>query len=131
MNMPNPLEMTARRAMVEELVRREPGISARKIAARLGVGKDTILRDLDAIETEQRQRATDGATTVPPSATAAPRDEPEGDTLVLEVDESLRRDLAVLRAAKPHADTAAANRMAVRAAIRIMADVIRGQIEAP
>lgn len=129
--MPNPLEMTARRAMVEELMRREPGISARKIAARLGVGKDTILRDLDAIEAEKRQRATVGATTIPPGATPAPRDEPEGDTLVLQVDESLRQDLAVLRAAKPHTDTEAANQMTVRAAIRIMADVIRGQIEVP
>ncbi|MFJ1653490.1 helix-turn-helix domain-containing protein [Streptomyces sp. NPDC088337] len=74
--MPAPLTIAARRAMVEELRRQEPTISARKIAARLGVGKDAIRRDLDAIETEQRQQATIAATAAPVSTPPAPAPAP-------------------------------------------------------
>jgi transposase len=115
--MPAPLTIAARRAMVEELVRQEPGISARTIAARLGVGKDTIRRDLDALETTQRQ-------TVPPSAASTPDDAPEHATLVLELDEPLRQALAVLRGRLGAPDTDKQNRAAARAAIHAMADII-------
>lgn len=119
--MPAPLTIAARRAMVEELRRQEPDISARKIAARLGVGKDAILRDIDVIETEQRQRATAVASTAAPTA---PGPAPQGDTVVLRLDEPLRQALAVLRATRGAADTPAQNTAAARAAIRAMADTV-------
>ncbi|MGW1498949.1 helix-turn-helix domain-containing protein [Streptomyces mirabilis] len=122
--MPAPLTMAARRAMVEQLRRQEPDISARKIAARLGVGKDAIRRDLDAIETEQRQRADDAAAAAQDPAPAAPGGAPDGDRLVLELDDELRQALAVLRATRGGPDTDASNRAAARAAIRAMADIV-------
>ncbi|MFF3848023.1 helix-turn-helix domain-containing protein [Streptomyces sp. NPDC002328] len=118
--MPPPLTIAARRAMVQELMRQEPGISARTIAGRFGVGKDTIRRDIDAIETEQRQRATE---TTPPASDPAP-DAPERDTLVLHLDEPLRQALAVLRATRATPDTPEHNAAAARAAIRAMADTV-------
>ncbi|MET9122982.1 HTH domain-containing protein [Streptomyces sp. NPDC004528] len=119
--MPAPLNMAARRAMVEQMRRQEPDISARKMAARLGVGKDAVRRDLDAIETEQRQRAMAGA---PDPEPPAPADEPEGDTLVIRLDDGLRQALAVLRSQVGASDTARANSRAARAAIRAMADTV-------
>ncbi|MET7776297.1 HTH domain-containing protein [Streptomyces mirabilis] len=131
--MPAPLTIAARRAMVEELRRQEPDISARKIAARLGVGKDAIRRDLDAIETDQRQRATVAAAAAPDPEPPAPGGAPEEATLVLVLDEPLRQALAVLRATQGGADTEAANRSAARAAIRAMADIVleAGLLSAP
>jgi len=120
--MPAPLTMTARRAMVAELRRQEPGISARKIADRLGAGKDTILRDIAEIETEQRQRAAEAAASAASAEPPAPPDAPEGDTLVIRLDEPMRQALATLRAAVGSPDTPTANRRAARAAIRAMAD---------
>lgn len=117
MNMPAPLTIAARRAMVEQLQRQEPGISARKIGARLGVGKDAILRDIDAIETERRQRAAE-------AAAVAAVDEPEGDSLVIRLDGPMRQALAVLRATGGAADTPKQNVAAARAAIRAMADTV-------
>lgn len=122
--MPAPLNMAARRAMVEQLRRQEPGVSARQIADRLGVGKDTILRDIAAIEAEQRQRAAEGAVSAPVAAPTAPVVEPERDTLVLQLDEPLRQALAVLRAQVGTADTEVANRRAARAAIHSVADTL-------
>ncbi|MFC3348188.1 HTH domain-containing protein [Streptomyces echinoruber] len=122
--MPAPLTIAARRAMVEELLRQEPGISARKIAARLGVGKDTILRDIDAIETEQRQRAAASGQETPEPAPPAPDGAPAGDRLVLILDEPLRQALAVLRATRGRPDTPAENVAAARAAIRATADIV-------
>lgn len=119
--MPAPLTIAARRAMVEELRRREPDISARNIAAQLGVGKDAILRDIAAIETEQRQRATTVAPTAAPDATDPT---PQCDTVVLQLDEPLRQALAVLRATRGAADTPRQNEAAARAAIRAMADTV-------
>ncbi|MFJ4365090.1 HTH domain-containing protein [Streptomyces chartreusis] len=108
--MPAPLTIAARRAMVEQLMRQEPGISQRSIAARLGVGKDTIRRDIDEIEAAQRQPEPDSA--------------PDGDRLVLILDEPLRQALAVLRAQVGSADTPEQNVYAVRAAVRSVADTI-------
>ncbi|MCI3277500.1 helix-turn-helix domain-containing protein [Streptomyces cylindrosporus] len=125
--MPAPLTIAARRAMVEELLRQEPGISARTIAARLGVGKDTIRRDLAAIEAAQRQAASEPAAKEPdpapdapaPNAVSAPRDP---------LDEPLRRwltpeahaDLAVLMEAGHSVS------FAVRRALEVLADAYRG-----
>lgn len=113
--MPAPLTMAARRAMVEQLLRQEPGISARKIAGRLGAGKDTILRDIDAIEAEQRQRT-------PEQPAAEPERAPEDDRLVLILDEPLRQALAVLRATRGVPDTERQNVAVARAAICAVAD---------
>ncbi|MGW1810864.1 helix-turn-helix domain-containing protein [Streptomyces sp. NPDC002078] len=79
--------------MVEQLRRQEPAFSARKIAARLGVGKDTIRRDIDEIRQGQSQRAPE-----------QPATEPDTGQLVLVLDEPLRQALAALRAA-PHVTT--------------------------
>jgi hypothetical protein len=123
--MPAPLTIAARRAMVEELLRQEPDISARNIAARLGVGKDTIRRDLDAIEAEKRQRA-------PEQPAAEPQPAPDTDRLVLVLDEPLRQALAVLRARVGAPDVPKQNERAARAAIRAMADtVLEAQQRAP
>lgn len=131
--MPAPLTMAARRAMVEQLRRQEPDISARTMAARLGVGKDTVLRDIDAIETEQRQRATEASQTAPEPAPAEPGDAPGSATLVIRLDDDLRQALAVLRATQGGPDTDASNRAAARAAIRAMADIVleAGLLSAP
>ncbi|MFJ2004784.1 helix-turn-helix domain-containing protein [Streptomyces chartreusis] len=115
--MPAPLTIAARRAMVEELMRQEPGISQRSIAARLGVGKDTIRRDIDEMEAAQRQPA-------PQPPATEPDDAPDGDRLVLILDEPLRQALAVLRASVGGADTPQQNLYAVRAAVRSVADTI-------
>ncbi|HEY6117372.1 MAG TPA: HTH domain-containing protein [Candidatus Dormibacteraeota bacterium] len=122
--MPSPLTIAARRAMVEELRRQEPGISARKIGARLGVGKDTILRDIDEIETEQRQRAGQAAAATPDPAPPTPEAARQDDTVVLQLDEPMRQALAVLRSTRGRPDTPAENVAAARAAIRAMADTI-------
>ena len=89
------------------MIQEEPKLSARAIAAELGVGKDTILRDLRAI------------------GQSAPDDAPDGDTLVLVLDEPLRQALAVLRATLGGADTPEQNERAARAAIRATAQTFR------
>lgn len=122
--MPAPLTIAARRAMVEQLTRQEPDISARKIAGQLGVGKDTILRDLDAIQAEKRQRLAAAASAAEPAAPPAPLDAPEADRLVLILDEPLRQALAVLRATVDAPDTEGQNIKAARAAIRSVADTV-------
>ncbi|MFF0597880.1 helix-turn-helix domain-containing protein [Streptomyces antibioticus] len=122
--MPAPLTIAARRAMVQELRRQEPGISSRKIAARLGVGKDTIIRDIDEIETAQRQRAAEAAAAVQESAPPAPEPVRQGDTVVLHLDEPMRQALAVLRGQTGSPDTPAHNTAVARAAIRAVADGI-------
>ncbi|MBP5875684.1 DeoR family transcriptional regulator [Streptomyces scabiei] len=110
--MPAPLTIAARRAMVAELVRQEPDISARNIAARLGVGKDTIRRDLDANATAQRQTQPDPAAPEATSAPDAPPSAPDGapasapdappaapadaDRLTVDLDDQLRADLATM-----------------------------------
>ena len=107
---PAPLTMTARRKKVRQLIVRNPYLSARAIADQLGVGKDTIRRDLDAI------RATK-----PP---VEPPESEDGDILVLALDDGLRQALSVLRAPLRRPDTPAENRAAARAAIRAIADTV-------
>lgn len=128
--MPAPLTIAARRAMVEELLRQEPGISARNIAARLGVGKDTIRRDLAEIRPAHSQPAPERAATEPepapdtpsPEAAPAPRDpldEPLRRWLTFEA----RADLALLMEAG-HSPG-----YALRRALEVLADTYRGAWE--
>lgn len=134
MSQPPAMSVTTRRALVRQLADGDPTLSARAIGKQVGVSKDTVLRDLAETQPVPSQPAPEIS---PPEPHPAPEPAPEAQSgapegyLVLVVDESLRQDLAVLRAAKPHTNTEAANREAVRAAIRIMADVIRGRIEVP
>jgi len=83
--------MTARRARVAQLLAHDPNLSARAIAAQLGVGKDTVRRDIEVI------RANGAPETAPPA--------PQDDVLVLRLDEPLRRALATLRAVHNAPDT--------------------------
>ncbi|MGI5135865.1 HTH domain-containing protein [Streptomyces sp. CA-106110] len=91
-----------RRTRVRQILEEEPQLSARAIADRLGVGKDTVLRDMRAI----RQTA------------------PDADQLVIVLDESLRQALAVLRGTRGRPDNHRENEAATRAAIRAMADIV-------
>lgn len=59
-----------RRANVRQLAEREPELSHRQIAGRLGISKDTVRRDLDAIAEEAD---TDGAAPDAPDETTAPQ----------------------------------------------------------
>ena len=56
-----------RRENVRELSQREPGLSRRQIGERLGISKDTVRRDLDALAREA------GAEIATPSAPDAPQ----------------------------------------------------------
>ncbi|MET9086133.1 helix-turn-helix domain-containing protein [Streptomyces sp. NPDC004237] len=133
--MPAPLTIAARRAMVKELLRQEPGISARQIAGRLGVGKDAIRRDLAAIESEQRQPAPQQPPAEPEPAPDAPQrkeldapdappaqpgDAPDADRLSVAYDDQLRAGLAMLaRAGHAPED-------AVRLAVAVLARAYEG-----
>lgn len=85
---PNPtgaLDRATRRATVRRLADEE-GMSARAIARRLGIGKDTVRRDLDATT----QHAA------PPAPTSGATPPPRHPTLVKELDPRLIQDLNVL-----------------------------------
>ncbi|MFI1767498.1 HTH domain-containing protein [Streptomyces sp. NPDC020800] len=138
--MPAPLTITARRAMVAELLRQEPGISQRSIAARLGVSKDTIRRDVDAIEAAQRQAAPRPADAEPEPAPDAPQraeddappstpdappvaldDAPPGaDHLTVPLGDQLRAGLATL------AEAGHSPEDAVRLAVAVLARAYEG-----
>ncbi|MET9158266.1 hypothetical protein ABZX56_11110 [Streptomyces parvulus] len=115
--MSQPTAMTAdvRRTLVRQLVTKDPTLSSRKIAAHLGVGKDAILRDLEAIRQE------DAAAKTPPAATE-PQPAPDDGRLVLVLDEPLRQALAVLRATRARPDNPRENVAAARGAILALAD---------
>jgi hypothetical protein len=98
------MTVATRRALVRQLTEQDPTLSARKIAGQIGVGKDAIRRDLEAIRREDAKAA------------------PDADRLVLVLDEPLRQALAVLRAVRARPDTPRENVAAARAAIRAMAD---------
>lgn len=59
-----------RRANVRQLSQREPELSHRQIAERLGISKDTVRRDLDALTDEA---GADGAAPDAPDAPPAPQ----------------------------------------------------------
>lgn len=113
MSQPPAMTVDVRQALVRQLIEQDPTLSARKIAGQIGVGKDTVRRDLEAIRRE-------AAAAAPDPAPAAPDD----DRLVLVLDEPLRQALAALRATRGQPDTPRANVAAARAAIRAMADHI-------
>ena len=65
-----------RRANVRQLSRREPDLSHRQIAERLGISKDTVRRDLDALAEET---GADGAEPDAPDEPIAPQVSRGGD----------------------------------------------------
>ncbi|MCC9154883.1 hypothetical protein LZP81_30915 [Streptomyces parvulus] len=115
--MSQPPAMTAdvRRTLVRQLIEKDPTLSSRKIGVQLGVGKDAILRDLEAIRQE------DAAAKTPP-AVAEPQPAPDDGRLVLVLDEPLRQALAVLRATRARPDNPRENVAAARGAILALAD---------
>jgi hypothetical protein len=97
-----------RRAAVRHLAQQEPGLSHRAIAARLGIGKDTVRRDLaQGGAPAAAPPAAPDAPPTPPDAPsgelAAPPDAPDdavahdGGRLVIELYPGLVEDLATLR----------------------------------
>ncbi|MEU9208519.1 DeoR family transcriptional regulator [Streptomyces sp. NPDC048415] len=111
------MTVATRQALVRQLIEQDPTLSTRAIAAQVGVGKDTVRRDLDAIRQSQQQAA-------PQPAADEPDPAPDGDCLVLVLDAPLRHALAVLRAGLGAPDTERQNRAAARAAIRSVADTL-------
>ncbi|MGW1892127.1 helix-turn-helix domain-containing protein [Streptomyces sp. NPDC002004] len=95
MSTPTAPERAARRAAVRQLADAEPQLSARQIAARLGLSKDTVRRDLDAL----RQTAPDAARTKAPPAPSAP----DG---ALRLTNAMRQSLAVFAEAGQGTETA-------------------------
>ncbi|MFJ7337865.1 hypothetical protein ACIQUU_32030 [Streptomyces sp. NPDC101116] len=79
------LDRATRRATVRRLAD-EQGMSARAIARRLKVGKDTVRRDLEAT----------APTPAPPAPTSGAAPAPRRPTLVKELDPRLIQDLNVL-----------------------------------
>ncbi|GAB2714608.1 HTH domain-containing protein [Streptomyces bullii] len=120
MSQPPAMTVATRQALVRQLIEQDPTLSARKIAGQIGVSKDTVLRDLEAIRRADAQAAPE-----PPAAELD--DEPDGDRLILVLDAPLRQALAVLRGIRGRPDTPRENVAAVRAAIRAMADHITEQ----
>jgi transposase len=78
------LSRDARREAVRQFD--DQGLSARAIATRLGVGKDTVRRDLEAL-----RQAAPPATPVPDDGAPV-----RADRLTMVLDGTLREDLAVL-----------------------------------
>ncbi|MEU3899764.1 HTH domain-containing protein [Streptomyces sp. NPDC045251] len=115
MSQPPAMTVDVRQALVRQLIEQDPTLSARKIAGQIGVGKDTVRRDLEAIRRE-------AAAAAPGAAPAAPETAPQDDRLVLVLDAPLRQALAVLRAQRARPDSPRENVAAARAAIRAMAD---------
>jgi predicted DNA-binding transcriptional regulator YafY len=110
------MTVATRQALVRQMIKQDPTLSARKIAAQIGVSKDTVRRDLEAISRAESQAA--------PERAVDPEIAPHGDRLVLVLDEPLRQALAVLRASRARPDTPRENEAAARAAIRAVADTI-------
>ena len=98
------LSRETRRLVVAHLAER--GMNQAKIADELGISRDTVRRDIAE---------------APPAAVPVAADV---DTLVLRLDEPLRRSLAVLRAVRGGDDTTTQNVAVVRAAVRATADAV-------
>ncbi|EST24366.1 hypothetical protein M878_30600 [Streptomyces roseochromogenus subsp. oscitans DS 12.976] len=121
------MTVAVRRTRVHQLITDDPTLSARNIAAQVGVSKDTVLRDLDAIRQAQSQTALKPTADEPETAPDAPdaaAGDATGNRLVLIIDEPLRQALAVLRAKVGAPDTPKQNEAAARAAIRALADTV-------
>ncbi|MEU7400732.1 hypothetical protein [Streptomyces sp. NPDC044948] len=124
MSQPPAMTVATRRALVRQLIEQDPALSTRKIAVQVGVGKDTVRGDLQAIRQEDAAAAPDPAASEPEPA-------PDGDRLVLVLDEPLRQALAVLRSQRARPDTPRENVAAARAAIRALADHLKEQQARP
>ncbi|MEV8395939.1 MULTISPECIES: helix-turn-helix domain-containing protein [unclassified Streptomyces] len=120
--------VSERRAQAAALSR--DGASLRTIAQQLGVSKDTIKRDLDALARERtRQSATQDATSdetssatpaTPATACETPASLSPGDPLTVTVDQELLDDLAVItRTGRSPAD-------AIGHAVHTLAAIYRG-----
>lgn len=117
MSQPPAMTVATRRALVRQLIAKDPTLSTRTIAAQVGVSKDTVRGDLAAIRQEDAEAS-------PGPAASAPELAPDADRLVLVVDAPLRQALAVLRDSRGRPDTHAENVTIARAAIRVMADTV-------
>ena len=84
---PTPPAITARRNKVAQLLAHNPDLSARAIATRLDVSKDTIRRDIDAI------RATPTPPDTPPPLTSSA---PRAPWLIPDLPAWLIQDLNIL-----------------------------------
>lgn len=122
---PEPMPVARRRAEALRLSREE-GLSLREIGDRLGVGKDTVSRDIKAAERDENRDSREPSQETPRDAGETPPAPSDGghDTLVLVLDEPLRQALAVLRATAAGADTPEQNAKAARSAIFAVADTI-------
>lgn len=139
MSQPPAMTPAVRQAVVRQLIEQDPTLSARKIAGQIGVGKDTVLRDLAEIRQAQEQPAPEtgaaepepapetpdideddaprGAQHEPPPTPDAP---PDADCLTVALDDQLRHNLAVLaEAGHTHED-------AVRLAVAVLARAYTG-----
>ncbi|MFJ3867895.1 helix-turn-helix domain-containing protein [Streptomyces nigra] len=106
-----PLDRATRRATVRRLADVE-GLSNREIARRLGIGKDTVRRDLDA--------------TAPGDATPAPTSgAPVAPRLLYALEPSLIQDLNVLTDARTGALIAPVRRYLRAAADARRADLLK------
>ncbi|MFJ8348959.1 hypothetical protein ACIQ9J_21885 [Streptomyces sp. NPDC094153] len=151
-NKPPTREFDVARRQAEALRLSRQKLSLREIGQRLGVGKDTARRDIQAAlsdeakaaeetardaeetardagetpqETARDEAETSQETTGDTGKTPSPPDDGGRDTLVLVLDEPLRQALAVLRATRGAPDTPKQNVAVVRAAIRVTADTVR------
>ncbi|WP_155054566.1 helix-turn-helix domain-containing protein [Streptomyces blattellae] len=130
MSQPPAMTVDVRRALVRQLIEQDPTLSARKIADQIGVGKDTVLRDLKAIRQAQEQPPPDPAATEPqhapdapaPEAAPAPRD-PFDEPLRRWLTPEARADLALLMEAG-HSPG-----YAVRRGLEVLAVAYRGAWE--
>ncbi|WP_262059700.1 helix-turn-helix domain-containing protein [Streptomyces sp. STR69] len=124
------MTIDVRRALVRQLLAKDPTLSARAIALQIGVGKDTIRRDLEEIRQEQSQPPPEPEAHAPDDAPEAspveeadaprdPMDEPLSNWLTPEA----RADLAILlEAGHPLG-------FAIRRALEVLADAYRGAWE--
>ncbi|MFJ2477093.1 HTH domain-containing protein [Streptomyces sp. NPDC087659] len=88
------LSRDARRTLVRQLA--DQDMSARAIALKIGVSKDTVRRDLDALRQDAAPVAQTDAPPAPAPAPPAQVGAPGGARLELDLDDQLRRDLATI-----------------------------------
>ena len=108
MSQPPAMSIATRRALVRQITDGDPTLSARAIAAQVGVSKDTVRRDLAEMRLAQSQTARGQAAVEPYPTPDAPHGAPDApstqsedaptppSSLVIELDGQLRRDLATM-----------------------------------
>ncbi|MGP4085468.1 hypothetical protein [Streptomyces sp. KR55] len=128
MSQPPAMTPAVRQALVRQLIEQDPTLSSRAIADQIGVGKDTVLRDLRAIRQADSQSVPEPAATEPESAPEEPDDVPDDappaspadDRLTVAYDDQLRAGLAVL------AEAGHSQEDAVRLAVAVLARAYEG-----